>query len=99
LGYIQRIFTWLFKELAMNFRTHSAAVFLALCLSCYSSGQDAAAASSVAGVPDGTVLALGDSCYTITAKQDGKEQPVGLVFQSIQRQEVNGIDALAVIVH
>lgn len=83
----------------MKFLTHFAAVFLALCLSCYCWGQHAAAASNAAIVPDGSVLALGDSCYTITAKQDGKEQPVGLVFQSIQRQEVNGVDALAVIVH
>ena len=83
----------------MNFRTHSAAVFLALCLSCYSSGQDGVAASNAAIVPDGTVLALGDSCYTITAKQDGTEQPVGLVFQSVRRQEVNSIEALAIIVH
>jgi len=83
----------------MKCPTHFAAVFLALCLPCCSSGQDAVAVPSPAIVPDGSVLVLGDSCYTITAKQDGTEQPIGLVFQSVQRQEVNGVEALAIIVH
>ncbi|WP_263410507.1 DUF3108 domain-containing protein [Terriglobus tenax] len=83
----------------MNLSAHFAAVFLALCLPCCCSGQDAVAASSAAVVPDGSVLALGDSCYTITSKQDGAERSVGAVFQRIQRQDMNGVDVLAVIVH
>ena len=50
-------------------------------------------------IPDGTVLALGEYCYTITANKDGRQQPIGLTFQSVQRQQVNGVDALAIVVH
>lgn len=49
--------------------------------------------------PDGTKLGLGEYCYTITATQDGKEQPVGNTFQSIRREQVDGVDALAIVVH
>jgi hypothetical protein len=58
-------------------------------------GQTVAASAG----PDGSVLALGDSCYTITATKNGLEQPIGFVFQSIRREQTNGIDTLAVVVH
>ncbi len=53
----------------------------------------------VAAVPDGTRLALGDFCYTLTAAKNGAEQPVGYVFQSIRREQSKGGDELAVVVH
>lgn len=53
----------------------------------------------VATVPDGARLALGDFCYTMTAGKDGKEQPIGYVFQSIRRELANGSDDLVVVVH
>jgi len=58
-------------------------------------GQSAA----VSAVPDGSVLALGDSCYTITSTKDGVEQPIGFVFQRIRREQSNGVDTLAIVVH
>jgi hypothetical protein len=63
------------------------------------SGQATNSSSGVAVVPDGSVLTLGDACYAITAKKNGTEQPIGSVFQSIQRKQVNGVDALAIVVH
>jgi hypothetical protein len=68
-------------------------VFLFLFAPTFKSAQDASSA------PDGTLLALGDYCYTITANRDGAEQPIGLTFQSIHRQQVDGIDVLAIVVH
>ena len=49
--------------------------------------------------PDGTLLKLGDYCYTITADHDGATEPIGLTFQTIHRQQVDGVDALAIVVH
>lgn len=87
------------KESAIKSFAHLVAIFLGLCLPSPSFGQNSVAPASAAIVPDGSVLALGDSCYTITAKKNGTEQPAGLVFQSIQRQELNGVAALAIVVH
>lgn len=55
--------------------------------------------SGVLTVPNGFDLPLGDSCYTITTVQDGKEQPIGYVFQSLASEHKDGIDELTVIVH
>jgi len=49
--------------------------------------------------PDGTRLELGEFCYTITASQDGKDKAVGFTFQSVRREQLDGVDALAVVVH
>jgi hypothetical protein len=62
----------------------------------------AQAASGVSGTfaaPHGTDLALGDSCYTITTGTDGKEQPIGYVFQSLTNDHLDGVDVLTVVVH
>lgn len=87
------------KEIAIKAFVCLIAVFLGLCLPHFCFGQNLIAPAGVAIVPDGSVLALGDSCYTISAKKNGAEQPIGFVFQSIQRQQINGVDALAIVVH
>ena len=45
------------------------------------------AQSAPATVPDGSRLALGQYCYTITAMKDGAAKPIGVTFQSISRQQ------------
>ncbi len=49
--------------------------------------------------PDGTRLEQGNFCYTMTMKHDGVEQPSGFTFQSIHQTKVDGVDALAIVVH
>lgn len=83
----------------MKVLARGSAVFLGLCLVFCAASRNALAASVPAAVPDGTALALGDSCYTMTTQQNGTERVIGYVFQSIQRQTVNGVDALAIVVH
>jgi len=50
-------------------------------------------------VPDGALLTPGTSCYTITATNNQKEQPIGHVLQTIEAQRADGIDLLAIVVH
>ncbi len=50
-------------------------------------------------VPDGRRLAPGQYCYIMTMAENGSVKPVGVTFQSITQQQVDGIDALAVVVH
>jgi len=50
-------------------------------------------------IPDGSNLALGQYCYTITATMDGTPKPIGVTYQSITREQSNGVDALAIVVH
>jgi len=50
-------------------------------------------------VPDGKRLALGQYCYTMSTTKNGTSTPVGVTFQSIAREQANGVDALAVVVH
>ncbi len=57
------------------------------------------APSATFTVPDGSRLALGQYCYTMTAMKDGAAKPIGITYQSIARQQVHGIDALAIVVH
>jgi len=64
-----------------------------------SCAQTASDASGTFVAPNGTDLALGDSCYTITAGTDGKEQPIGYVFQSLTSDRLDGDDVLTVVVH
>ncbi len=64
-----------------------------------SSAQTPLNTTDTFAIPDGTTLALGDSCYTITAGADGKEQPIGYVFQSLTSDRVDGVDVLTVVVH
>jgi hypothetical protein len=87
------------KEQAIKSFVRLSAIFLGLCLPNLSSGQATNSSSGVAVVPDGSVLTLGDACYAITTKKNGTEQPIGSVFQRIQRRHVNGVDALAIVVH
>jgi hypothetical protein len=61
--------------------------------------QAASDGSGTFAVPNGADLALGDFCYTITAGADGKEQPIGYVFQSLTADHLDGIDVLTVVVH
>jgi hypothetical protein len=49
--------------------------------------------------PDGKFLEPGQYCYTLTTSQDGATKPIGVTFQSISREEVQGVDALAIVVH
>ena len=49
--------------------------------------------------PNGTLLALGQYCYTMTAFRDGTTKPIGVTFQSISRMQVQGVDVLAIVVH
>ncbi|MBB6144221.1 hypothetical protein HNQ77_002173 [Silvibacterium bohemicum] len=49
--------------------------------------------------PDGKLLTLGQYCYTITAPNQGVPKPIGITFQSITREQVLGVDALAIVVH
>jgi hypothetical protein len=72
-------------------------IVIVACLACMVShllGQSAAPT-----VPNGRLLALGQYCYTMTALVNGQSKPIGATFQSITRKQVNGIDALAVVVH
>jgi hypothetical protein len=87
------------KEALIKYFADLSVVFLGLCLSTLAFGQSPTTENGIAAIPDGSVLALGDSCYTITTNKNGTEQPIGFVFQSIQRQQVNGVDALAIVVH
>jgi hypothetical protein len=86
------------KELAIKLFVHFSTIFLGLSLSTLAFAQAVTTASPVT-VPDGSVLWLGDSCYTLTTKNKGAEQTIGFVFQRIQRQQVDGVDALAIEVH
>jgi hypothetical protein len=56
-------------------------------------------ASGIFAAPNGADLALGNSCYTITTVTDGKEHPIGYVFQSLSSDHMDGVDVLTVIVH
>ena len=58
-----------------------------------------AAQSAQTTVPDGTRLKLGEFCYTMTAVKDGDAKPIGVTYQSVSREQVGGVDALAVVVH
>jgi len=62
-------------------------------------GAQLAVAQSIPVTPDGTALALGDVCYTISATKNGKEYAIGTTFQSVRREQVDGVDALAIVVH
>ena len=57
------------------------------------------AQSAISTIPDGSRLALSQYCYTMTATKDGVAKPVGATYQSISRQHIRGIDALAIVVH
>ena len=57
------------------------------------------AQSTTVTVPDGSRLALGQYCYNMTAMKNGAEKPIGVTFQSISRQQFQGVDALAIVVH
>ena len=61
------------------------------------SALDAQSATST--IPDGSHLALGQFCYTITATKEGAAKPIGVTYQSISHQHVHGVDALAIVVH
>ena len=61
--------------------------------------QTAANPLGIFAAPNGATLALGDSCYTITTGTDGKERPIGYVFQSLTSDHMDGIDVLTVVVH
>ncbi len=50
-------------------------------------------------IPDGKRLALGQYCYTMSITKDGTTIPAGVTFQSITREQANGVDALAIVVH
>lgn len=71
-------------------------VFLLPEVSCAQTSSDA---SGTFAAPNGADLALGDSCYTITAGTEGKEQPIGYVFQSLTSERMDGLDVLTVVVH
>jgi hypothetical protein len=64
-----------------------------------SCAQTASNALGTLAAPNGTDLALGDSCYTITTGTDGKEQPIGYVFQSLASDHIDGVDVLTIVVH
>lgn len=49
--------------------------------------------------PDGRRLALGRYCYTMSTTKDGALTPAGVTLQSITREQVNGVDALLIVVH
>jgi hypothetical protein len=61
--------------------------------------QSAPTPPEAAAIPNGSVLALGDTCYTITANKDGSAQPIGYVFQSLKSQQIDGTEILTVVVH
>jgi hypothetical protein len=50
-------------------------------------------------VPNGKLLDLGRYCYTLTSSQDGTAKPIGVTFQSVSRKQIQGVDALAIVVH
>jgi hypothetical protein len=58
-----------------------------------------AAMAATAPAPQGDRLAVGTSCYAITATKDGATQTVGHTFQSIERTTHDGKPALKVVVH
>lgn len=64
-----------------------------------SKAQSTPAPLGVMATPNGSSLAMGESCYTITSQKDGKEQPMGYVFQSLISKQLDGVDILEVIVH
>ena len=49
--------------------------------------------------PNGKLLELGQYCYTMTTSKDGITKPIGVTFQSISRERIQGVDALAIVVH
>jgi hypothetical protein len=64
-----------------------------------SSAQTPSNASGTFAAPNGADLALGESCYTITTRTDGKERPIGYVFQSLTSDHADGVAILTVVVH
>lgn len=57
------------------------------------------ASAPPAAAPDGSRLALGDSCYTTTVPAGGTAKAIGVTFQSLRATEVGGVPALAIVVH
>src|SRR5258707_6739333 len=86
-----------------NLSIHYAFLLMMLtvvgCLPQAIGAQTASGASGTFAAANGTDLAIGDSCYTITSGIDGKEQPIGYVFQSLTTDHVDGVDVMTVIVH
>jgi hypothetical protein len=74
-------------------------VVFGLLLPYFSFAQATSHSLEVAATPNGSDLALGDSCYTITTTKDGKQQTLGFVFQSLKSEQRNGSDVLRVVVH
>lgn len=77
----------------------SITAFATLAATGYASDKGITGTDGAANLPNGSSLALGDSCYTITTQKEGKEQPIGYVFQSLKSQKLDGADVLTIIVH
>ncbi len=73
---------------------------LRLATACLVYAASALVAQSIQQVtPDGKHLALGQYCYTITASKDGQITPIGVTLQSVSREQIHGVDTLAIVVH
>jgi len=52
-----------------------------------------------APVPDGSRLAEGEACYTLSMTRDGQSRAMGVTWQSLKRAERDGRPVLEVVVH
>ena len=56
-------------------------------------------AQDTSGLPDGSRLAEGATCYVMAVTRDGIATPLGRTYQRVEREVVEGREVLRVIVH
>jgi len=54
---------------------------------------------ALGGTPNGALISASETCYSISRTRDGETRLIGATWQSIERDQLDGVDVLRVVVH